>query len=124
MVWATTNDEGGDLLDDDGHEIGHHERNSWAMRDGGQVSAERISQIPQTNSPPIALFEAVSHEGGGLMGSAEFIEQRHALGGPPIALDSGALGATFRAEYSIDYYFYGSIAPQTRANRGGAYTGP
>ena len=123
-VWTPTLDEGGDLLDDDGQIIGHHEGTSWAMHDGGQVSADLIALVPQTNRPGIALYQAISHEGGGLMGSAEFIEQRHPVGGPPMALNNSPAGSKFRAEYSIDYYFYGSTAPQTRSNRGGAYLGP
>lgn len=122
-VWVLTGDEGGDLLDEDGHVVGHREANSWAMRDGGQVSAEPIARIPERNRAPITLYQSVSHEGGGLMGSAEFIQQLHNVGGPPVAADRGIAGNQFRAEYSADYYFYGAVAPQTRANRGGAYVG-
>lgn len=113
-VWVPTRDEGGDLLDDDGNVIGHHESNSWAMRDGGQVAADPIASIPQTNGSSWTLLQAASHEGGGLMGSAEFVQQLHTVGGPPPALARGPLGTQFRAEYSADYYFYGALAPQTR----------
>lgn len=111
--WVASHDEGGDLLDDEGNVVGHHEGNSWAMRDGGQVSADPIAQVPQRNRKPWALLQAVSHEGGGLMGSAEFVEQLHTVGGPPAAAQ-GTLGSQFRAEYSADYYFYGAVASQTR----------
>ena len=119
VIWVPTGDEGGDLLDDEGNVIGHHERNSWAMRDGGQVSADPIAAVPQRNGSSWALLQAASHEGGGLMGSAEFVEQLHTVGGPPAALSGGTAGAQFRAEYSADYYFYGSVAPQTRSMHAG-----
>lgn len=115
-VWVASHDEGGDLMDEDGNVIGHHEANSWAMRDGGQVSADLLAAIPQPNGSSWTLFQAASHEGGGLMGSAEFVQQLHTVGGPPAALaHTAAIGTQFRAEYSVDYYFYGAIAPQTRA---------
>jgi hypothetical protein len=114
LVWMPTKDEGGDLLDEEGNVIGHHEGNSWAIRDGGQVAADPIATVPQPNGSSWVLFQAVSHEGGGLMGSAEFVEQRHTVGGPPAALSRGAVGTQFRAEYSADYYFFGAVAPQTR----------
>lgn len=113
LVWVASRDEGGDLLDDDGNVVGHHEGNAWAMRDGGQVSADPIAQVPQRNRKPLTLFQAVSHEGGGLMGSAEFVTQLHTVGGPPVAA-RGTIGTQFRAEYSADYYFYGAVASQTR----------
>jgi hypothetical protein len=119
MVWAAGHDEGSDLLDDDGNVVGHHEGNSWAMRDGGQVSADPIAQVPQRDRKPLALLQAVSHQGGGLMGGAEYVEQLHTVGGPPAAA-RGTLGTQFRAEYSADYYFYGAVASQTRrASMGG-----
>lgn len=119
MVWVASHDEGGDLLDDDGNVVGHHEGNSWAMRDGGQVSADPIAQVPQRNGKPLALYQAASHEGGGLMGSAEYVEQLNPVGGPPMAA-RGTIGTEFRAEYSADYYFYGAVASQTRrASMGG-----
>ena len=74
-VWTPTLDEGGDLLDEEGQIIGRHEGNSWAMRDGGQVSAGAIALVTQSNRPALALYQAITHEGGGLMGSAQFIEQ-------------------------------------------------
>jgi hypothetical protein len=114
-VWVPTRDEGGDLLDDHGNVVGHHESNSWAMRDGGQVAAQPIASVPQPNGPSWVLLQAASHEGGGLMGSAEYVEQLHTVGGPPAALMRGAIGTQFRAEYSADYYFYGGVAPQTQA---------
>lgn len=113
LVWVAGHDEGGDLLDEDGNVVGHHEGNSWAMRDGGQVSADPIAQVPQRNAKPLALYQAASHEGGGLMGSAEYVEQLHTVGGPPHAA-RGTVGTEFRAEYSADYYFYGAVASQTR----------
>lgn len=114
-AWVPTRDEGGDLLDEDGNVVGHHESNSWAMRDGGQVSADPIATVPQSNGSSWMLLQAASHEGGGLMGSAEFVQQLHIVGGPPIALAHVAtVGTQFRAEYSADYYFYGAVAPQTR----------
>lgn len=114
-VWVPTHDEGGDLLDEDGNVVGHHESNSWAMRDGGQVSADPIASIPRPNGSSWILLQAASHEGGGLMGSARFVQQLHTIGGPPAALAHVAtIGTQFRAEYSADYYFYGSVAPQTR----------
>jgi hypothetical protein len=116
LVWRPTKDEGGDLLDEEGNVIGHHEGNSWAIRDGGQVSADPIATVPQPNGSSWVLLQADSHEGGGLMGSAEFVEQLHTVGGPPPAtLSRGAAGTQFRAEYSADYYFYGAVAPQTRS---------
>jgi hypothetical protein len=115
-VWVPTRDEGGDLLDEEGNVVGHHESNSWAMRDGGQVSAEPIASIPRSNGSSWVLLQAASHEGGGLMGSAQFVQQLHTIGGPPAALAHVAtLGTQFRAAYSADYYFYGAVAPQTRA---------
>lgn len=113
LIWVASHDEGGDLMDDDGNVVGHHEGNSWAMRDGGQVSADPIAEVPQRNRKPLALLQAASHEGGGLMGSAEYVEQLHTLGGPPAAA-RGTVGTPFRAEYSADYYFYGAVASQTR----------
>ncbi|HEY2584217.1 MAG TPA: DUF3455 domain-containing protein [Tepidisphaeraceae bacterium] len=119
LVWVAGHDEGGDLLDDDGNVVGHHEGNSWAMRDGGQVSADPIAQVPQRNRKPLTLLQAASHEGGGLMGSAEYVQQLNTLGGPPLAA-RGTVGTQFRAEYSADYYFYGAVASQTRrASMGG-----
>lgn len=115
LIWVATADEGGDLLDEEGHVIGHHEGNSWAMRDGGQVSAHPIAGVPQHNAKPVELLEAVSHEGGGLMGSAQFVEQVHTVGGPP-AVAHGEAGSQYRAEYSADYYFYGPVASQTRTD--------
>lgn len=120
--WAPTRDEGGDLLDEDGNVVGHHEGNSWAMRDGGQVSAEPIATVPQRNGTSWVLYQAASHEGGGLMGSARFVQQVHTVGGPPASAmrTNPAIGSEFRAEYSADYYFYGSVAPQThRVSMGG-----
>ncbi|HSU69400.1 MAG TPA: DUF3455 domain-containing protein [Tepidisphaeraceae bacterium] len=122
-VWVLTGDEGGDLLDENNALVGHHEGNSWAIREGGQVTGEPIQNIYLPGRAPMTLFQAVSHEGGGLTGSAAFIERVHNVGGPPAALRDAAPGTQFRAEYSADYYFYGSVAPQTRANRGGAYVG-
>jgi hypothetical protein len=118
-IWMPTGDEGGDLLDDEGNVIGHHERNSWAMRDGGQVAADPIAAVPQPNGLSCVLLQSASHEGGGLMGSAEFVEQLHTVGGPPKALSGGTPGTQFRAEYSADYYFYGAVAPQTRSMASG-----
>jgi hypothetical protein len=120
VAWVPTKDEGGDLMDEEGNVVGHHEGNSWAMHDGGQVSAEPIAAVPRRNHMPWVLLQASSHEGGGLMGSARFVEQVHTVGGPPASLAHAAIGTEFRAEYSADYYFYGSVAPQTyRMSMGG-----
>ena len=111
--WVPTRDEGGDLMDEDGHVVGHHEGNSWAMRDGGQVSADPVAAVPRRNGTSWVLYQSASHEGGGLMGSARYVQQVHTIGGPPASLVHAAVGTEYRAEYSADYYFYGSIAPQT-----------
>ena len=57
-VWVMVRDEGGDLLDDNGHVIGHHEGNSWTVRSGGQVSGEPVAQVPQHGTVPWVLLQA------------------------------------------------------------------
>ena len=107
-VWALVRDEGGDLLDENGRVVGHHEGNSWAVRDGSRVTAEPTARVPQQYAVPGALYRATAHEGNGLLGGATFIEQLHMIGGPPVTEKPYvAAGSEYRAEYSADYYFYG-----------------
>jgi hypothetical protein len=115
-IWVVTHDEGGDLLDDWGHRIGHHEGNNWSIEGGSGLTSASIAQVPMRRTAPWKLMATTSHSGNGHLSHAEFIEQLHTFGGPA-ATARNELGTQVRAEYSADYYFYGAVAPQTRTDR-------
>ena len=116
-IWVVSDDEGGDLLDDEGSRIGQHQGNTWSLRDGAQITAEPLALVPQGRHLPWALLATTSHSGRDNLSATEFIEQLHTVGGPPAARGRADVGTQVRAEYSADYYFYGPVAAQTRVAR-------
>ena len=117
-IWVATSDEGGDLLDDTGHVIGHHSAgNSWSLNDGTNINGNIVGQVPHHNHAPWLLVRTSRSDGRGL-GAARYVQQLHTVGGPH-ASTQGDVGTQVRAAYAADYYFYGPAAAQSHVNRGG-----
>jgi hypothetical protein len=83
------------------------------------VTGDAVAWVPQHNGTQWALYRATSQQGTGVVGSSDYILQVHTVGGPSKPSASDQVGAQVRAQYSADYYFYGALVPQTRAERGG-----
>ena len=122
VTWVVSNDEGGDLFDEEGHVIGHRSGDTWAGNNGSQLSAQPVAHVHQRGRVPLALYQATGHEGRGLLAEAQFVQRVHTVGGPPAAvLRNADVGTSIRAEYAADYYFYGAIPAQNRVERGASY---
>ena len=120
LVWVMTEDQGGDLIDEAGKVIAHRDGTHWVGNDGTRVTTEQLAGVKLAGRVPWTLSRATGGQGGGLLGSAEFVQQIHTVGGPPKSAPIEA-GAKVQAQYSADYYFYGAVAAQTRVNRGVSY---
>ena len=116
--WVVSNDEGGDLLDDDGYRVGRHQGDIWSFRNGTSITAEPVAMVPMMHHMPWALMASTSHSGHDSLGSTEFVEQIHTVGGPPASGTGADIGTQVRAQYSADYYFFGPMAASTRSERG------
>lgn len=117
-VWVVSNDEGGDLLDDEGNKVGEHQGDTWSFHHGAQMTAGPLAQISPGRHLPWMLWATTSHSGSDNLSATEFIQQLHTVGGPSAARNGADIGTQVRAEYSADYYFYGPVAAQTRVSRG------
>jgi hypothetical protein len=119
LVWVMTDDHGGELQDDSGKVVAHHDTSHWAFEDGQHLNSEIIATVQRPNHVPWTLSKASGREGGGTFASSQYVQQIHTIGAPRSA--SHDVGATAEASYTADYYFYGAQAAQTRVNRGASY---
>jgi hypothetical protein len=123
LIWVMTDDHGGELFDDEGHVVAHRDATHWSGENGLRLTTEPLASVARPGHVPWMLSKTTggSESGGSVLGSAQFVQQTHTIGGPR-RLAGQEAGAQAQADYTADYYFYGAMAPQTRIERGADYS--
>jgi hypothetical protein len=98
------------LFDESGKQIGSHFAGpTWELNDGSRVIGKVVaSAMPDPDSVPWLLLEAVDHQGAGLMTQVTRIQRLSTSGGkaPATGCDSGHKGQETRSHYTAIYVFY------------------
>ncbi len=107
------------LADCNGVVVGHHFASDggatapeWQTADGTFVIGKKVAAFTPAGGAsaiPWLLLQATSHGGTGAVSHVLYVQRLDTQGGiaPSSKCDSNNVGATEKAPYSADYYFYG-----------------
>jgi len=98
------------LYEDAGRQraVGVHPFNAvWQMKSGSSLVGQ-VEQVCDVGTTAIAwqLFQAVSHDGGGIFRQVDYIQRVRTTGGVAPSAPGAAYGETRRVPFTAEFYYY------------------